>query len=223
MQLIFLERPCYSVFGRYSESVNSLVESIFIYAEAFLGRFKSELFPKRYELKRVALVVVLFFAGCPSAIVGRVPKIIVLSVKRVIVAWAWAHIFKKTFEPCFCAVTNKPAVANGNSAPTIPGIAAPFRVVTASFHVAPNPLFSFIGTAMNGIGDACRQWHRYFSDAATVCGFAVSKIVCIYKPRCSAFTAARSFSANRLADDYPFSKCFHCMTRFVGTKGLYHE
>lgn len=221
--LVFFKRSGYCFLRIHFVRGKSLVKSACVDAKSRFGRFKSEFFAKCGEFKRISLVVVLFFAGCPAAVIRGVAKIVVLSVKGVVIAWSWPHIFKEALESCFIAVANKPPVAHGNSASAIPDVASASRVVAASFHVAPNPLLCFVRSTMLGIGNLRSLWHRRFSNTSTVCGFAMSEVVGINKTHRTALASAWRFASYWIPGRSPFAKFFHGMTWFVGTKGLCHE
>lgn len=87
----------------------------------------------------VALVRILDFGGSPTNIVGFIASVYVYAVNAVCRRWARTNVLverSKRFSP---------AIADGNSSPTIAGIGLVLWVITSTAHTNPHPIFSFFG------------------------------------------------------------------------------
>lgn len=82
-----------------------------------------------------SFVAVLLGARGPRAIIGRVIKIIILAVNRVVGRWPCAHVSKKIGERFL------PSLTDPNPTPSPIPISGVVRILAAIFHPRPDPIF----------------------------------------------------------------------------------
>lgn len=118
------------------------------------------------------LVGKLLFARCPSAILGCVVAVVILSIKRVLFAGARAHVSVEVLEA-------SPSLANLNASRAIVFVRGVFRQFAAASHAVPDLVFgSRLAAPLNGNRHAVSFCAQASFDQATAAtsGVAGSKV-----------------------------------------------
>ncbi len=121
-------------------SVKTLKDYVFRNTRVSLRRLQVEFLAKCNKLERVALVVVLFIAMNPSAILLAVVSIIINPIKLMLSAWALSKIGNEALKAAFPIFAKNPPVANGDAATSVVLVASAVGIHASSLHVGPNVL-----------------------------------------------------------------------------------